>query len=175
MSLHTLRQLLVHELEQLYGGEQQFAAALTPMATAAASPRLATAFKDRYRQSARHQVRLEQCFTLLAAEAKAGRNTGMAGLLDEIQTMAQDAGDRVVRDAGLIGAAQRVSHYELATYGTCAALADVLGEHATVTLLRQSFDEEQTAEARLATIARDDVYQAAMLSSAMTVALDSAG
>lgn len=165
MSMNSMRELLVHELADLLSAEQQLTKALPTMAKAATSPQLATAFRDHLTHTQVHVGRLEECFRLLGEDKKAIKCKGMEGLLKEGAEMAEEDGNSLVRDAGLIGAAQRVEHYEIAAYGTCVELAAVLGEEAVAELLRNTLEEEKATDLLLTDIANDEVNPKAMLSS----------
>lgn len=165
MTMHTMRDLLVHELQDLYGAEQQLLKAFPAMIGAATAPLLVSAFETHRSETEGHVERLEKCFTHLAEDAKAIKCKGMEGLLKEGADMAKEEGNPLVRDAGLIGAAQRVEHYELAAYGTCAELAEVLGEPQVAKLLKLTLEEERGANLKLNTIAKTEVNPQAMLSA----------
>lgn len=165
MTMNSMRELLVHELQDLLSAEMQLIKALPAMATAANSPKLAAAFREHLTQSNVHIGRLDECFTLLGEERKAVKCKGMEGLLKEGAEMAEEEGNPLVRDAGLIGAAQRVEHYEMAAYGTCVELAVVLGEQPVAELLRNTLEEEKATDLLLTDIANDEVNPKAMLSS----------
>lgn len=165
MTMNTMRDLLVHELQDLYGAEQQLIKGLPAMVKAATSPMLASAFREHLEQTEGHVERLEKCFKHLDEEAKAIKCKGMEGLLKEGADMAEEEGNPMVRDAGLIGAAQRVEHYEMAAYGTCAELAAVLGQEPIAKLLNQTLEEERATNLRLNSIAKTEVNPQAMLSA----------
>jgi ferritin-like metal-binding protein YciE len=165
MTIDTMRQLLVHELQDLYSAEQQLIEALPSMVSASTSALLATALDEHLAQTEHHVLRLEECFILLGEKSKAIKCKGMEGLLKEGASMSEDEGNPLVRDAGLIGAAQRVEHYEIAAYGTCVELAGVLGEEQVAVLLRQTLEDERASDARLTSIANSDVNPKAMLSA----------
>lgn len=165
MAMNTMRELLVHELQDLYSAEQQLTKALPTMVSAATAPTLATAFREHLGQTEEHVQRLEECFTLLGHAAKPIKCKGMEGLLKEGAEMAEEEGNPLVRDAGLIGAAQRVEHYEIAAYGTCVELAGVLGEEPVAALLRLTLEDERAANSLLTSIAESDVNPMAMLSA----------
>jgi ferritin-like metal-binding protein YciE len=165
MTMNSMRELLVHELNDLYSAETQLTKALPDLVSASSAPLLATAFRDHLGQTENHVKRLEECFTLLNEDTKAIKCKGMEGLLKEGAEMAEEEGNPLVRDAGLIGAAQRVEHYEIAAYGTCVELAGVLGEEPVAELLRQTLEEERAADSRLTSIANTDVNPKAMLSA----------
>ena len=164
MTIDTMRDLLVHELQDLYSAERQLVAALPTMVKAATSPSLASALRDHLEQTVGHVTRLEECFSHLDVATKAIKCKGMEGLLKEGAEMAEEDGNPLVRDAGIIGAAQRVEHYEIAAYGTSVELASVVGEEAVATLLRLTLEEERAADALLTSIAEADVNPLALLS-----------
>ncbi|MCA0375576.1 MAG: DUF892 family protein [Gemmatimonadetes bacterium] len=163
--MHSLHDLLVHDLQHLYCAEQQLVSALTTMAAATASPRLATAFKDHFRQSPRHLSRLEECFALLGTAPGSCPCATVGGLLADVQAMTVRPGTGVVRDAGLVGSAQRVGHYTMAAYRTGVALADALGQDGVAALLRETVSEEEAVSRRFATIVTDDIHPAALQST----------
>ncbi len=157
MKINSLDQLLVHELEDLLSAEQQLVEALPKMADAASDNSLKTAFKDHLKQTKTHVTRLEKAFKELGQEPKAVTCKGMQGLIKEGEEMIKNAAPGDVLDAGLIGAAQRVEHYEMAAYGTARAFARALGHDKLIDLLQTTLDEEggtnkhltQLAEGRL--------------------------
>lgn len=165
MTMNSMRELLVHELQDLLSAEQQLTKALPGMAKAANAPPLAKAFQNHLTETEVHVTRLEECLSLLGEERKAIKCKGMEGLLKEGAEMAEEDGNPLVRDAGLIGAAQRVEHYEIAAYGTCVELASVLGQESVAELLRNTLEEEGAADALLSEIAIEEVNPKAMLSS----------
>lgn len=165
MPMNSMRDLLIHELQDLSGAEQQIIAALPAMVSAATAPMLKAAFQDHLDQTQVHIERLEKCFRHLDEEFTSIKCKGMEGLLKEGAEMAEGTGNPLVRDAGLIGAAQRVEHYELCAYGTAAELAAVLGEEKVAKLLHLTLEEERAANLRLNSIAKTDVNPKAMLSA----------
>lgn len=167
MPMNSMHDLLVHELRDLSGAEQQLVKALPSLTSAANSEVLAQALRDHSEETEQHIARLEECLTLLGGETSPVKCKGMEGLLREAEDMIAEDGNVLVRDAGLIGAAQRVEHYEIAAYGTAVQLATVLGEMSVAALLRRSLDEEKGANAKLTEIAERDVNAQALLSSAV--------
>jgi len=159
--LSSLDDLLVHELQDIYNAEGQILKALPKMAKAATHPDLKAAF-DEHRVQTEGQVRrLEQVFKLLGHPVKGKKCEGMAGLLDEgKKTMEQDA-DPAVLDAALIAAAQKVEHYEIASYGCVCTYADMLGYDQAHELLGQNLDEEESADERLTALAERVINQEA--------------
>src|SRR5512141_2990303 len=118
MPLHSLQDLYVDELKDLYSAEQQLLKALPKMAKAASSPELKDAFSQHLEQT-RHQVeRLDRIFEELGKNPRGKKCIGMHGLIEEGNELLKEKADPAVKDAGLISAAQRVEHYEMAGYGS---------------------------------------------------------
>ena len=151
--LATLDDLLVHELQDLYDAEQQIIKALPKMIKAASATELRTAFENHLRQTEDQVGRLKQVFSLLGVPAKGIRCDGMAGLLAEGQKMMDERVDPDVLDAALIGAAQKVEHYEIAGYGCVATYAQMLGRTEVRDLLTRTLDEEEATDERLSDLA----------------------
>ncbi len=153
MELKSLQDLLVLELKDLYDAEQQIMDALPRMAEAASHPELRHAF-EQHLETTREQVqRLDRIFDDLGEKPMGHKCKGMEGLIREGREMIEQAGDSSVRDAGLIGAAQRIEHYEIASYGTARAFAERLGMNEAAQLLQQTLDEEGETDQRLTTLA----------------------
>ena len=151
--LSSLDDLLVHEMQDIYHAEGQILKALPKIAKAASNPDLKTAFEEHRVQTEGHVKRLEQAFKLLGLPAKGKKCEGMAGLIEEgKKTMEQDA-EPAVLDAALIAAAQRVEHYEIASYGCICTYAEMLGHDQVHDLLGQNLDEEETTDQRLTALA----------------------
>ena len=151
--IHTMDELFQHELEDLLSAEQQLVEALPKMAEAAGASTLKSAFKDHLKQTKTHVTRLEKAFKKLGKEPKAHMCKGMEGLIKEGDEIIKNATDQAVMDAGLIGAAQRIEHYEIAAYGTARAHAHVLGHTELVDLLQTTLDEEGEANKHLTQLA----------------------
>ena len=167
MKIKTLDQLLEHELEDLLSAEQQLVEALPKMAEAASSDSLKTAFKDHLKQTKTHVTRLEKAFKELGKEPKAVTCKGMQGLIKEGEDVIKNAASGDVMDAGLIGAAQRVEHYEIAAYGTSRAFAQALGHAKLVDLLQTTLDEEGEANKHLTQLAEGRMSYAGVNEKAM--------
>ncbi|MDP9122982.1 MAG: ferritin-like domain-containing protein, partial [Acidobacteriota bacterium] len=118
MKLESMKDLYVEQLRDLYSAETQLLEALPKMAEAATAPDLKKGFSDHLRQTREHRVRLERIFKKLGMNPEGETCQGMKGLIKEGQEMIKNRGEDAVRDAGLIAAAQRVEHYEIAGYGT---------------------------------------------------------
>jgi len=161
MPIQSLRELYIDELRDLYSAEAQILEALPKMVAAAKASELKQAFSEHLEQTRVHRERLDLIFKQLNERSGGERCQGMAGLLEEgaerIRLQAPDE----VRDAGLIAAAQRVEHYEMAAYGTARTFARLLGDWESERLLQQTLDEEGAADHRLSAIAESGVNRAA--------------
>lgn len=153
MQKDSLRELYVNELKDLYSAETQLVKALPKMAKASSNAELRQGFEEHLRQTSEHVSRLEQIFEMLGEKATGKKCLGMEGLVKEgAETMSEDYEDALM-DAALIGAAQRVEHYEIAGYGTVRAFAEVLGENEHVSLLEQTLEEEKQTDEKLSQLA----------------------
>lgn len=153
MKLDTLDKLFEHELEDLLDAEQQLVEALPKMATAAGSKDLKDAFNAHLKETKTHVTRLEKAFKSLGKAPKGVTCKGMQGLVKEGEDVIKNATEQAVMDAGLIGAAQRVEHYEIAAYGTARAHAQILGHTQIFDLLQTTLDEEGMANKKLTQLA----------------------
>jgi ferritin-like metal-binding protein YciE len=159
MKLNTLQDLLVHGVQDLYSAEQQLVEALPQMIAAASSDELRTALQEHFEQTRGHVSRLEDLLPMVGAGGAAEKCEGMEGLLREGQKVIKGQGDPMVKDAALIAAAQKVEHYEIAGYGTVAALADILDLDDAKDTLGQILDEEETADKLLTKIASGGMFR----------------
>jgi ferritin-like metal-binding protein YciE len=151
----SLQDLYLDELRDLYNAETQLVKALPKMAKAASNDQLRAAFQEHLRQTSEHVSRLEQIFEQLGEKATGKKCLGMEGLVKEgSETMKEDYSDEV-KDAAIIGAAQRVEHYEMAGYGTVRAFAELLGETEHVSLLEKTLEEEKQADQKLTELAEE--------------------
>lgn len=161
MSLNTMRDLLLEELRDAYSAEKQLVKALGWMAEAASSSELKDAL-EAHREETRGQVdRLEQAFEVLGKKPKSRKCRGMRGLIEEAEAICDAKGDNAVRDAGIIASAQRIEHYEMATYGCLVAFAKSVGEVHVVELLEAALREEEAADEALSLVAERAVNPAA--------------
>src|ERR1700733_15540972 len=129
MPKDSLRQLYIDELKDLYNAETQLVKALPKMAKASSNAELRQGFEEHLRQTSEHVSRLEQIFEMLDEKPTGKKCLGMEGLVKEgAETMDEDYTEEIM-DAAIIGAAQRVEHYEVAAYGTVRSLAALLGEN----------------------------------------------
>jgi ferritin-like metal-binding protein YciE len=155
MAKDSLRELYIDELKDLYSAETQLVKALPKMAKAASNDQLRQAFEEHLRQTSEHVSRLEQIFEALEEKPTGKKCVGMEGLVKEgSEVMKEDYGDEV-KDAAIIGAAQRVEHYEMAGYGTVRAFAELLGETEHVSLLEETLNEEKEADEKLTQLAEE--------------------
>ena len=163
MKLDTLKKLFVEELRDLYSAEHQLLKALPKMAKGASSEELKQAFEDHLSQTQDHVDRLEEIFKGMDESPKGKTCHGMKGLLEEGSQMLEQDGERSVLDAGIIAAAQKVEHYEIASYGTVRTFAHLLGEDEAAELLQQTLDEEGDADKHLNELAEEIVNPEALV------------
>jgi ferritin-like metal-binding protein YciE len=161
LKLDSVRDLLLEELKDLYSAETQLVEALPKMAQAASSPELQSAFKQHLNETQQQVSRLEQVFQQLGQDPGGETCDAMKGLVKEAQHFLTAQGAKEVIDAGLIGAAQRVEHYEMAGYGTARTLAQQVGENQIASLLQQTLEEEGKANEKLTAIAEKNVNPSA--------------
>jgi ferritin-like metal-binding protein YciE len=164
MSVETIQDLFVNELKDLYSAEKQITKALPKLAKAAASPELRDAFTTHLRETETHVQRLEQVFDIIGAKGRGKTCEGMKGLLTEGNELLAEADKGEVRDAGMIPAAQRVEHYEMAAYGSVREMAALMGHDDVAELLEATLEEEKAADKKLTMIAKK-VNQAALTAS----------
>ena len=155
-----LRELYIEELKDLYNAENQLVKALPKMAKAASSDELRQGFEEHLEQTKGHVQRLEQIFQALDENPKGKKCKGMEGLLEEGSEVMQEDFEGALMDAAIIGAAQRVEHYEIAAYGTICAFAEELGESEQNSLLNQTLQEEKEADEKLTQLAQQINAQA---------------
>lgn len=151
--LPTMEDLLHHELSDLYSAESQLIEALPKMAEAANDASLRTAFTSHLEETKAQRERLRKAAGLLNAEVTGHTCEAMKGLVKEGQEIIKSEAEPSVKDAGLISAAQRVEHYEIAGYGTAHAIANELGHQEVARLLNETLQEEKNADKKLNDIA----------------------
>ena len=159
MTEEGLKELYIDELKDLYSAENQLVKALPKMAKAATSEDLRAGFEEHLEQTKGHVQRLETIFEQFGESPKGKKCKGMEGLIEE-GSEAIEEHDGAVLDAALIGAAQRVEHYEMAGYGTVIAFAEELGESKHVSLLNETLEEEKATDEKLTELAGDINAQA---------------
>src|ERR1035441_1426856 len=149
MKANRLMHLYVEELKDLYSAENQLVKAIPKMAKASTSEDLRAGFEGHLKQTKEHIVRLEKIFKALGEKPNGKKCKGMEGLIKEGAEMIEEDPVPEELDAGLISAAQRVEHYEMAGYGWVSAYPKLLGEDQALTLLRQTFEEEKETDKKL--------------------------
>lgn len=154
MSVKTLEELLVDELKDLYSAEKQIVRALPKLAKAASTLELREALESHLEETKGQVERLEQIAEIVGKKLTGKTCAGMKGVLEEGSEVLQEVEEGNVRDAAMIGAAQRVEHYEMAGYGTARDFAKLLGQEEIVELLEQTLDEEKAADQKLTTISK---------------------
>ena len=152
MAAENLQELFVEELRDVYDAEKQLTKALPKMAKAVESEELRTAFEEHLEITRMQVNRLEEVFKSLGLTARGKTCEGMKGLIEEGSSHIEELEGSTL-DAALIGAAQKVEHYEIATYGTLATWADLLGHQDAKDLLGQTLEEEKEADEKLTAIA----------------------
>ena len=161
MELNTLKDLYIHELKDLFSVEQQLVKALPKMAKAASNKELASGFQEHLEQTKGHAQRLEQILSSHHATTRGAKCKGMEGIVAEGAEMIEEEGDEEVKDAGLIAAAQRVEHYEMAGYGTARTYAKLLGDREGAKLLQTTLEEEKQTDQKLSQLANSAINVAA--------------
>lgn len=157
MSMDSLKDLYVDELKDLYNAENQLVKALPKMARKASAPELKQAFQEHLEQTKTHVNRLEQIFENLDEKPTGKTCVAMKGLIEEGKEIIDEDGNESVLDAALIGAAQRVEHYEIAGYGVVRTFASLLGEDDAAELLQETLDEEGETDKKLTAIAEENI------------------
>jgi ferritin-like metal-binding protein YciE len=157
MKLQSMEELFIHECKDLLSAEKQLVKALPKMAKGASNDQLRGAFEEHLEQTKTHVDRLEQIFTTLGKSARAEHCKGMEGLISEGADLLEEDADAMVKDAALIGAAQKVEHYEISGYGTARTLADLLGRKEAAELLQQTLDEEKETDQKLTKLAMTEL------------------
>jgi ferritin-like metal-binding protein YciE len=150
----ALEEFFVDELRDIYWAEKHLTKALPKMAKAATSDELTTAFEEHLEQTEEHVKRLEDVFEMMGETARAKKCEAMEGLVKEGESIIEDTEeDTATRDVGLIFAAQKIEHYEIATYGGLCQLARTIGRDDVAEVLKQTLGEEKIADEKLSEIA----------------------
>lgn len=153
MKLHSLQDLLVEQLKDLFSAENQLVKAIPKMAKAASSPDLRAGFEEHLEQTRHQAERLEQICQQLGVSPKGKKCAAMGGLIEEGKQLMEEDTEPAVLDAGLIAAAQKVEHYEMACYGCARTWAEQLGHEEAVRLLQETYEEEKATDAKLTELA----------------------
>ncbi len=164
--LTDLEDVLIEELKDLYNAENQLVKALPKMAKAATNTNLKEAFESHLAETIEHVERLERIGEILGASLNGKTCKAMQGLVSEgEEAMQEEASNPTLIDALLIGAAQRVEHYEIAAYGTARAMAEALEMSEIANLLQETLDEEAESDEKLTEISEDEVLPESRQSS----------
>ncbi|HYE30185.1 MAG TPA: ferritin-like domain-containing protein [Methylomirabilota bacterium] len=161
MKLETLRELYIEELRDIYDAENQLVKALPKMAKAATNEELSAAFEEHLEQTEAQVERLNEIFEMLEEKPKGGKCEAMKGLLEEAKKLMEEDADADVLDAAMIAAAQKVEHYEIASYGTLRTYAEQLELDEQADLLQEILDEEKDADDNLTELAMTCINLAA--------------
>ena len=163
MAATSLQELFVEELRDMYDGEKRLTKALPKMAKATEDGPLRAAFTTHLKETERQITRLEQVFRTVGERPRGKTCDGIMGIVEEGNKMMQELERGPVLDAALISGAQKVEHYEIASYGTLAYFAEMLGNDRAKDLLGQTLDEEKPTDEKLNTIAKSDVNRDALM------------
>jgi ferritin-like metal-binding protein YciE len=162
MSLNTLQDLFLNELRDMYHAEKQLLRALPRMAKAAQSSALQAAFTKHLGETEGQVERLEEAFKALGETARGKRCQGMEGIVEEGKEILEEDGEEAVIDAALIAAAQKVEHYEIASYGSLVTYANLLGHRGVANLLKQTLAEEEKTDKALTALGEGGINEAAV-------------
>lgn len=162
MGVKSLNDLLVDELKDLFNAEKQITSALPKMAKKASSTELKNAFEEHLKQTENQIQRLEQIFKEMDMPARGKKCEGIEGIIKEAKSMMEETEDSEVLDAALIAAAQKVEHYEIASYGTVRTYAQELGLTKVADLLQETLDEESETNEKLTKLAETSINEAAI-------------
>lgn len=154
MSLRTLSDAFHDELRDILSAEKQLVKAIPKMAKKASSEKLTTALEEHLSETKKQVERVEKAFEDTGKSARAKTCEAMKGLITEAEEMLQEDAEPSVRDALIIACAQKVEHYEIATYGTLCTWAQSLGYDNALELLKQNIDEEESADRKLSDLAK---------------------
>lgn len=158
----TIKDLLTTELQDAYSAETQILEALPKMQESATSPALKRAFQDHLQMTQRQVERLEQVCQQLGIEPEGEECEAMEGLVEEGEQLIDEIDEGPILDAALVGAAQKVEHYEIATYGTLTAMLKAMGETKCADLMAQTLKEEKDTDQLLTELAEQEVNPAAL-------------
>jgi len=153
MKMETLQELYLEELKDIYDAENQLLKALPKMAKTATNDELKAAFETHLEQTQEHVSRLDRIFEELGEKPKGHKCEAMKGLIEEGKQMMEEDAEEEVMDAGLICAAQKVEHYEIASYGCLRTYAEMLGFDDQADLLQETLDEEKDTDDNLTELA----------------------
>jgi ferritin-like metal-binding protein YciE len=164
MKIETMEDLFLEQVEDLYDAEKRLVKALPKMAEASTSQTLRQAFESHLMETEGHVSRLENIFRTLGQDPKSETCDAMKGLISEGEDVVSNIDQSSLRDAGLIAAANRVEHYEIAAYGSARTFADILGLSQAAALLEQTLQEEKNADRKLTQLAESMINDEALRS-----------
>ncbi len=153
MEMESLKELMIDELKDLYSAENQILKALPKMIKKATSAELKSGFEKHLKETEGHVERLEKIFQQLEASPRGKKCKGMEGVIEDGKELMEEDAEPEVMDAGLIGAAQHVEHYEIAGYGCVRTYAELLGLSDVAGLLQKTLDEEKATDEKLTQLA----------------------
>jgi len=157
MQIDSLDDLYIDQLADIYDAEKRLVKALPKMAEKASTPELRSAFEDHAQKTRHHVERLEEIFQELGRDANGKKCKAMMGLISESKDILGKDIDPKIRDAGIVAAAQKVEHYEIAAYGTLRTLAETRGDRRAAQLLQETLDEEKEADHKLTQVAESSI------------------
>lgn len=166
MAVKTIDDLFIHDLSDIYSAEKQITKALPKLARASSNPKLAKAFETHLEETNGQIERIDQIVEMLDIKLKRIKCVAMEGLIEEGKEMIESIEMGPLRDAALIGGAQKVEHYEIACYGTLCAIAKQLGHTDAIKLLKATLEEEKATDEKLTMIAEQGGNQEAAETSA---------
>jgi ferritin-like metal-binding protein YciE len=155
MEMESLKDLMIDELKDLYSAENQILKALPKMIKKATSPDLKRGFEKHLKETEGHVERLDKIFQELEESPRGKKCKGMEGIIEDGKELMEEDAEPEVMDAGLIGAAQHVEHYEMAGYGCVRTYAELLGINNIAKLLQKTLDEETATDEKLTELARN--------------------
>jgi ferritin-like metal-binding protein YciE len=162
MKIETMEELFLGQIEDLYDAEKRLVKALPKMAEATTSSQLRHTIESHLRETEGHVTRLERVFGEIGKKPKAKTCDAMKGLIDEGEEVLSEIDESPLRDAGIIAAANRVEHYEIAAYGSARSFAQILGLKQAATLLDETLKEEKAADMKLTKLAESTINADAM-------------
>lgn len=157
MAMQTMEDLFLHELKDIYSAEKQLLKMLPKLAKNAQSEKLREAFETHAQETQGQLERLDQIFEELGKNTRGAKCLAMEGLLEEAKSLLEEDFEETLLDAALIGAAQKVEHYEIAGYGTLRTFAHLLGMTEAERLLQETLDEEKRTDEKLTQLAETEV------------------
>ena len=166
MQLNTLNEALKSELADLFDAEQQLLTNLPKVAQAVENSSLKTAIEEHLKETREQVARLERIFKILGRRPEPDQCEAMKGLLEEADEVISASGNKQVKDAVIIGALQRIEHYEIAGYGTARAFADQLDMEDVADLLQESLDEESSSDRKLTSLAEGGLFSTGLNTNA---------